>query len=72
MVNVSEYIIDYTTLANLPRHERIERIYTQTPHSLSKVCFQCIELGKEVNTSTTDIVDDMTYAISFFAQKALE
>lgn len=62
--------VDYTRLKNLSPQDRIEALYNQTPHSLSRVCLQCIEMGFETKSNENDIVADMVCAIQHFWKKA--
>ena len=62
--------IDYTRLKSLSPEDRIEALYHQTPHSLSRVCLQCIDMWFETKSSEKDIITDMVCAVSYFWKKA--
>lgn len=61
---------DYIWLKNLSREDRIQALYNQTPHSLSRVCLQLIDIGCATEIDDTWIVDDMAYAIWYFGGRA--
>lgn len=62
--------VDYTRLKSLSPQDRIESLYNQTPHSLSRVCLQCIEMWFETKSGEQEIIADMVCAIDHFWKKA--
>ena len=62
--------IDYTRLKTITPQDRIQALYNQTPHSLSRVCLQCIDIWIETNCDAKEIITDMIYAIEYFWNKA--
>ncbi len=62
--------INYKALWNLSREERIKLLRKNSPHSLSRVCFQCMNIGLEIWSNHESIIDDMAAAVLIFAEKA--
>ncbi len=67
--NAQENTQDFTAIQQLSRQDRIEVLYTHTPHSLSRVCLQLVEVGKATLQPASDTVDDIAAAVMFFWRK---
>lgn len=61
---------DYIWLINLSKEDRINALYKETPHSLSRVCHQCIDSRVFTTIDVKAVVEDMMYAVLVFWRKA--
>jgi hypothetical protein len=57
---------NFSSLQQISREDRIHKLYDNTPHSLSRVCKQIIEIGVSTKSTPLDVIEDMVDAILLF------
>lgn len=61
---------NYSALASLSREKRVQKLATLTPHSLSRVCLQLIDIWPSIHQDSSGVIDDIVEVIVYFGKLA--